>query len=464
MASLIPTTMRSARATVEARATLRAAMATMATVRNRCFPQPARGRRKEARRVAAERLGVQRQHDDVAEPQEHVDPAGEQPGAKCAVHERHGAAPAGIGPRQQRVRPRRQQRHQAGHQERDRRAASGDLHGQPEDREDASTDHATDADGHDPPKPDLPRFAMWRLGHPQPIRGRKGARRRMRRVSGSSSNSANREDRGAALERVPTPEASWVRGPHRNHRHRWEVDTETPPEAKGDEGRVEDQRSEEDRRSDEALRHDQGLSAEEAEARLRRYGPNAIQEEGQSLLLEIASHFWGPIPWMIEVALVLTAVTARWTDFAIILALLVLNGVVGFWEEHQAMGAIEALKGRMAKLAKVRRDGEWATLNAEALVPGDLVAVERGDIVPADALIVDGTAQTDESALTGESLPVEKHPGDEIYSGSIVTRGGPVARVLATGSRRCSGGPPSWPGWSLHPATSSGRSSRSAST
>ena len=183
------------------------------------------------------------------------------------------------------------------------------------------------------------------------------------------------------------------------------------------------------------MRHDQGLSTNEAEARLRRYGPNAIQEERQSLFLEIGSHFWGPIPWMIEAALVLTAATGRWTDFAIILALLVLNGVVGFWEEHQAMGAIEALKERMAKQAKVNRDGEWATLNAEALVPGDLVAVGRGDIVPADASIVDGTAQTDESALTGESLPVDKHPGDELYSGSIVSRGGPVARVLATGSR-----------------------------
>ena len=202
-----------------------------------------------------------------------------------------------------------------------------------------------------------------------------------------------------------------------------------------DRGRVEDQRTQEDRRSDEARHDDQGLQTEEAEERLRRYGPNAIQEARQSLLLEIGSHFWGPIPWMIEVALVLTSVTGRWTDFAIILALLVLNGVVGFWEEHQAKGAIEALKERMAKVAKVKRDGAWTTLSAVQLVPGDLVSVERGNIVPADASIVDGTAQTDESALTGESLPVEKHGGDEIYSGSIVTRGGPIGRVLATGSR-----------------------------
>jgi H+-transporting ATPase len=197
--------------------------------------------------------------------------------------------------------------------------------------------------------------------------------------------------------------------------------------------RIRDQRTEQDRRADASLPSDQGLPSEQARARRGRYGPNAIEEQRQSLLLEVGSHFWGPIPWMIEAALVLTGVTRRWTDFAIIGALLVLNGGVGLWEEHQAKGAIQALKQRLAKQARVERDGAWTTLPAEELVPGDLVAVERGDIVPADGVIVDGTAETDESALTGESLPVEKRPGGELYSGSIVTRGGPVARVLATG-------------------------------
>jgi H+-transporting ATPase len=198
-------------------------------------------------------------------------------------------------------------------------------------------------------------------------------------------------------------------------------------------GRIQDARSPEDRRHDEAL-DERGLSSTDAEARLGRYGPNAVEEHRPSLLLEIGSHFWGPIPWMIEAALLLTAVTARWTDFAIILALLLLNGVVGFWEEHQARGAIEALEERMAKQARVMRDGAWITLDAAELVPGDLVTVERGGIVPADATIVRGTAEADESALTGESLPVDKGAGDALFSGSIVTRGGPVARVLATGA------------------------------
>jgi H+-transporting ATPase len=197
---------------------------------------------------------------------------------------------------------------------------------------------------------------------------------------------------------------------------------------------LEDQRTEEDRRADGSLGDDEGLSSEEADARRRRYGPNAIEERHRSVLLEIAAHFWGPIPWMIEAALALTAATSRWTDFAVILALLLLNGAVGFWEEHQAMGAIEALQERLAKEAKVKRDGRWATLRAELLVPGDLVAVGRGEIVPADASILDGIAEADESALTGESLPVDKAPSDPLLSGSIVTRGGPVARVVATGA------------------------------
>ncbi len=151
-------------------------------------------------------------------------------------------------------------------------------------------------------------------------------------------------------------------------------------------------------------------------------------------MVELLSHFWAPIPWMIEAALVLTGLTARWADFGIILALLLLNGLVGFWEEHQAANAIEALKERLAKQARVRRDGEWQTVGAEQLVPGDLIAVERGDVIPADGRMLEGTADADESALTGESLPVEKQPGDGVYSGTIVSRGSPHVRVLATGS------------------------------
>ncbi len=130
----------------------------------------------------------------------------------------------------------------------------------------------------------------------------------------------------------------------------------------------------------------------------------------------------------------LTAVTSRWVDFAIIAALLLLNGGVGFWEEHQAQSAIGALKQRLARSTEVNRDGTWQTLPAADLVAGDLVPVGRGQIIPADGHLVAGECEADESVLTGESLPVEKSPGDPAYSGAAVARGTPMLRVVATGT------------------------------
>ncbi len=195
-----------------------------------------------------------------------------------------------------------------------------------------------------------------------------------------------------------------------------------------------DQRTEADRHSDELLGQSAGLSNSEAGARLARYGENALSERRRNVLVELLSNFWQPIPWMIEATLILTALTRRWTDFGVIFALLLLNGLVGFWEEHQAANAIEALKQRLAKQAHALRDGLWTTLPAERLVPGDLIIVERGDVIPADGNIVDGTATADESVLTGESLPVEKAPGDGVFSGTVLSGGAPQVRVLATGA------------------------------
>ncbi len=146
-------------------------------------------------------------------------------------------------------------------------------------------------------------------------------------------------------------------------------------------------------------------------------------------------HFWGPIPWMIEAAVVLTALVQRWADFAVIGALLLVNGAVGFWEEHQAGGAIAALREQLAVKARVRRDGRWQTLEARLLVPGDLVHVELGQIVPADARVAGGECEVDQSALTGESLAVGKRAGDDLYSGSVLARGEASALVTATGPR-----------------------------
>jgi H+-transporting ATPase len=179
-----------------------------------------------------------------------------------------------------------------------------------------------------------------------------------------------------------------------------------------------------------------GLTQAEATKRLAQYGPNEIEEKKQNLLLKILSYFWGPIPWMIEAAVILSGVVRHWPDFFIILILLVSNAAVGFFEERQAGDAIEALKARLAIKARVKRDGKWITPPARELVPGDVIRLRLGDIVPADARLLDGDeVSLDQSALTGESLPTSRKSGDAVFSGSIVRRGEIGALVYATGGK-----------------------------
>ncbi|MDQ2796289.1 MAG: plasma-membrane proton-efflux P-type ATPase, partial [Actinomycetota bacterium] len=178
-----------------------------------------------------------------------------------------------------------------------------------------------------------------------------------------------------------------------------------------------------------------GLSQAEAAERLRKYGPNEIAEHKTNQLLKFLSYFWGPIPWMIEVAVVLSGAVGHWPDFFIILVLLLANAVVGYSEERQAGNAIDALKAKLAVNARVRRDGEWTTPASRDLVPGDVIRLRLGDIVPADARLLEGDEiEVDQPALTGESLPATCNGGDAVYSGSIVRRGEIGALVYATGT------------------------------
>ena len=157
-------------------------------------------------------------------------------------------------------------------------------------------------------------------------------------------------------------------------------------------------------------------------------------EKKSNALLKLLSYFWGPIPWMIEIAVVLSAVVGHWPDFFIILLLLLANAAVGFLEERQAGNAIQALKARLAIKARVKREGQWSTLPAKQLVPGDIIQLRLGDIVPADARLLEGDdVSVDQSALTGESLPKACKLGDAVYSGSIIRRGEIGALVYATG-------------------------------
>ncbi len=179
-----------------------------------------------------------------------------------------------------------------------------------------------------------------------------------------------------------------------------------------------------------------GLSQAEAQKRLAQYGPNEIAEKKKNPFLKFFGYFWGPIPWMIEVAVILSGVLRHWPDFVIILILLVSNAVVGFWEERQAGNAIAALKAKLAVKAKVKRDGKWTDPPVREVVPGDVIRLRLGDIVPADARLLAGDpVEVDQSALTGESLPAERKPGEAVFSGSIMRRGEIEALVYATGAK-----------------------------
>lgn len=178
-----------------------------------------------------------------------------------------------------------------------------------------------------------------------------------------------------------------------------------------------------------------GLTSTEATQRLTRDGYNELAEVESSILLKFLSYFWGPIPWMIEVAAILSAAVQHWADFGIILTLLVVNALVGFWEEFQAGNAIAALKSKLALGARVKRDGKWQQVPARELVPGDLIRIRLGDITPADARLLEGDSiEVDQSALTGESLPVTRKANDSIYSGSIIRQGEIDALVYGTGA------------------------------
>jgi H+-transporting ATPase len=192
--------------------------------------------------------------------------------------------------------------------------------------------------------------------------------------------------------------------------------------------------AQEARRSGAAVEGNAGLSEAEAARRLAQYGENALEEEHVSALVKLFSYFWGPIPWMIEIAAALSGLVRHWADFTIIFILLLVNAGVGFWQEFKADTAIAALKQRLALRARVLRDGAWKDVEARLLVPGDVVLVKLGNVIPADMKLVAGDyLSVDQSALTGESLPVDKKVGDTAYSGSIAKQGEMTGLVTETG-------------------------------
>lgn len=177
-----------------------------------------------------------------------------------------------------------------------------------------------------------------------------------------------------------------------------------------------------------------GLTSAEAQARLQQYGANEVSETKPNPLVTLLRKFWAPVPWMLEATVVLTVLSARYLDAAIIGFLLVFNTVISFIQEGQAGDALALLRKRLAINARVLRDGQWQQVPARDLVPGDVIHLRMGDVIPADAVLHDGDLVVDQSPLTGESAAVEKGASDTLYSGAIARQGEATGTVTATGA------------------------------
>ena len=176
-----------------------------------------------------------------------------------------------------------------------------------------------------------------------------------------------------------------------------------------------------------------GLTAAEAQDRLRQFGPNRIEEERRHPLLSFFAKFWAPVPWMLEATIVLEILVHKLDEAVIIGVLLLFNSILSFVQENQANRALALLRKRLSVQARVLRDGRWQLIPAEQLVPGDVIHLRLGDLAPADVRLFDGAVESDESELTGESLPVEKSAGAVVYAGSRLKRGEASGEVTATG-------------------------------
>ncbi|MBU4438149.1 MAG: HAD-IC family P-type ATPase, partial [Firmicutes bacterium] len=177
-----------------------------------------------------------------------------------------------------------------------------------------------------------------------------------------------------------------------------------------------------------------GLSAEEAKNRIKQFGFNEIAEPGRNPLLEFFKRYWGPMPWLLEFAIILTIILEHYTESIIIFVLLTVNAMIGYFQSQNSQKAVELLKKKLEIKTKLLRDQEWLIKDANIIVPGDIVNIKRGDLSPADIKIITGDISADESALTGESLPKDLHPSDIVHSSSIVKRGEAIGVVVNTGA------------------------------
>ncbi len=177
-----------------------------------------------------------------------------------------------------------------------------------------------------------------------------------------------------------------------------------------------------------------GLTEDEAKRRINELGYNELSEKRKNPFIDFLARYWGPMPWLLELTMVLSYIIGHYLEVVIVFALLTTNAIIGFHHTRSSLKALELLKKRLAIKAKVLRNGEWVVKDAREIVPGDIIQVGLGDLVPADGKIVAGEVSVDQSALTGESLPVTARQSGILYSSSIIKRGEAKALVLNTGA------------------------------
>ena len=176
-----------------------------------------------------------------------------------------------------------------------------------------------------------------------------------------------------------------------------------------------------------------GLTSTEAAQLLAQYGPNEVVEAKRHPVLSFLKRYWGPMPWLLEIAAALALLVGHATEAIIIFVLLTVNAVVGSVQSNSAARSVRMLKQNLLVSIPTLRDGSWQDIPARELVPGDVITLSIGCVVPADASILAGSGELDLSSLTGESLPKAVGTGDEAPSGSVVVRGKFQAKITATG-------------------------------
>ncbi len=184
---------------------------------------------------------------------------------------------------------------------------------------------------------------------------------------------------------------------------------------------------------------EKGLSEADATGRVKEFGFNEVEQEKKSTLLAFLSWFWGPIPWFLEIAVLICIIIGDWLDGIMLVAILLCNVIIGFYNEHDSQKALELLKHKLTIKTKLMRDGNWITKDSRELMPGDLILMGLGDVVPADAKIISGNISADQAAITGESMPVTLKESDVLLTGSTIKRGEAKCIVVNTGKHTAIG-------------------------